>query len=247
MISLWVLVTGADVESYAAGLMLPPYLAHLRLSPFDFSAQPENCDGEEPLKLVYVGEGRLEEYLLDPDEHALPLIRSVCPGICDSRLHLPQDDARWSWAAVEGADSQEASYRMRIFFAPAAQSLSCRRSARRSAEANGYVSVSRGHVFVGRPMVEAYVETWLEFLSIEAPSLAYDFDMDDSQIEFSGETIGGQVFFGDDVLAKDLIRFADLDIPLQDAGRQTDIEIAEAGDVSEEGIYIPLSSFGLEE
>ncbi len=61
MLSLWAMLSERDVEAYAAGLVLPAYLAHLSLSPVRFAAQARNSDGREPLVLVYVGEGRVED------------------------------------------------------------------------------------------------------------------------------------------------------------------------------------------
>jgi len=67
MISMWALVSAGDVEAYAGTLVLPRYLAHLRLAALCFAAQAANCDGREPLVLTYVGEGRREEFSLAPE------------------------------------------------------------------------------------------------------------------------------------------------------------------------------------
>jgi hypothetical protein len=87
MISLWAWVEPSDVAAYAASLLLPAYVSHLRLAPLTFASQAPNRDGREPLVLTYVGEGRLEEYRLDPKEHALGLIRLVAPGVVDARVN----------------------------------------------------------------------------------------------------------------------------------------------------------------
>ena len=81
MISVWAFVGQPDVEAYAGTLILPPYLSHLHLGAFEFSGQAENRDGREPLRLTYLGDGRLEEYPLFPEDHALAMICLVCPGI----------------------------------------------------------------------------------------------------------------------------------------------------------------------
>ena len=62
MLSLWANADEHAVEAYAGGLVLPEYLAHLRLDPFRFAAQPQSGDGQQPLVLRYVGEGRLEQF-----------------------------------------------------------------------------------------------------------------------------------------------------------------------------------------
>jgi len=169
MISLWAVVKEPDVEAYASTLVLPPYLSHLYLEPFSFRAQATNRDGHESLELSYRGEGRLEHYRLLPEDHALALVGAVCAGINTSRIHLPRDDARWHWTA-----GPEDEPRMRIYFAPTAQTLPEMPAAHPAEDA--YVSVSRGHVFIGPPVVEAYVAAWLARLGIESEPPRCEFD-----------------------------------------------------------------------
>ena len=90
MISLWTILTEHDVEAYAATLVLPDYLAHLRLRPVRFMERGPNCNGREPLRLTYEGERRIEDFDLRPEEHAAGMIRHVCPGVDAARIRLPQ-------------------------------------------------------------------------------------------------------------------------------------------------------------
>ena len=238
MISMWALMSERDVEAYAATLILPPHLAHLRLEPFHFASQAENCDGQEALRLTYVGEGRLEEHALGPEEHALGMIRFVCAGIDASRIHLPRDDARWHWTTA--ADPPEA---MRIYFAPTVQSLG--KGAVPSSPAKAYVSVSRGHVFVGRAVVEAYLQAWIEFLHVEGATDALEMGTPSGGIEFAAGSVGGEVFLSDDAIAEDLMRFAGLNTALAhlDALVEPDLDSATQGKcgIFEDGVYIGLS------
>ena len=236
MISLWAYLTEGDVEAYAATLVLPPYLAHLRLAPFRFDAQACNGDGQEPLLLTYSGEGRIEEYSLDPEQHVLSMIRSVCPKIDESRIQLPRDDACWHWT-----NSGEADEKMRIYFGPTTEVLHGSTTPVRSEEA--YVSVSRGHAFVGRTVVESYLKTWLARLGIEAEEIRCDFETPSAGIEFAAGAVGGQMFLDDDVVAEDLMRFAGLDRAMARVKDFVEIDLDAWGDcgVCRDGIYISLS------
>ena len=238
MISLWALVPESDVEAYAATLVLPAYLAHLSLEPFRFAAQCESCDGQEPLRMSYSGEGRLEECSLYPEEHALAMIRFVCPGIDASRIQLPRDDASWHWSRSAAADEK-----MRIYFAPTAEVLHGSVAAPPTEAA--YVSVSRQHAFIGRPVVESYLQAWLSRLGVEGGELGCDFDTPSAEIEFTADAIGGQMSLDDGVVAEDLIRFARLDKALAHVSELVQIDLDAAGQdrcgVYEDGVYIALA------
>ncbi|OHB83788.1 MAG: hypothetical protein A2V98_18785 [Planctomycetes bacterium RBG_16_64_12] len=237
MISLWALLSEADVESYAGSLVLPSYLSHLRLGPFRFSGQSPNADGQEPLKLTYCGEGRLEEFSLPPEDHVLDMIRFACPRIRTSRIRLPRDDARWYWNP--SADPPEP---MRIYFEPTTRSLygSTPRPAPES-----YVSVSRRQVFIGRAVVEAYLRAWFESLGIEEETIEFQFDTPSAGVEFAASGVGGQMFLSDEVMARELIRFAGLERPLSHVSDWVELDLNSAaqneGGVHADGVYIQLS------
>ncbi|NQV05754.1 hypothetical protein HQ535_04315 [bacterium] len=244
MISLWVFIREADVEAYAGTLILPSYLSHLQLGPFQFAVQAENCDGQEPLKLTYLGEGRLEEYTLFPEEHALPLIQFVCPDVAPVRIQLPRDDAAWHWASP--ADSPQAgdpAENMRIYFAPTVRTLHGMKPQRPAEDA--YVSVSRGHVFIGRRIVESYLVAWLDFLGIRQEVTRVDFATPSAGIEFVAGVVGGQMFLSDEVLAEDLMRFAGLEKAWTDLGHSLGLDLdftaPEGSGIFDDGIYIKLS------
>lgn len=238
MISMWLTWTERDIEAYAATLMLPSYLSHLHLQPLKFTAQPESCDGQESLELTYVGDGRVEEYALAPQDHVLAMIRFACPGIETSRIQLPRDDACWHWTT-----SDEAPQKMRIYFAPTTQVLHGGTVAVPSAQA--YVSVSRGHAFIGRSVVESYLKAWFERLGLDAAEIGCEFDTPSAGIDFEAGPVGGQMFLDDQVVAEDLIRFAGLDKVLTHVSDHVELDMDSAGqddsDIREDGIYISLS------
>jgi len=234
MISLWALVTESDVEAYCSTLVLPDYLSHLRLEPFRFADQPANCDGGEPLTVVYTGEGRLEEYRLYPEQHLLALIRFVCPSIDPARLQLPKDDASWHWTTSDGS--------MRVFFEPTTRVL-VNVEARPPAEAS-YVSVSRGHVFIDRDTVESYIEACLLQLGVESEAAGFNFGTPSGTIDFIAGPIAGQMLLGGDVAAEDLIRFAGLTAALTQVSNLTQPAAdnpEERCGVYEDGVYLRLS------
>lgn len=238
MISLWAVLRESDVEAYAGSLLLPSYLAHLGLAPFKFSQQSKNTDGQEPLRLTYCGEGRFEEFVLHPKDHVLAMIRFVCPRIKTSRIRLPQDDARWYWDP-----SAEPSQGLRIYFEPTTRSLYGAVALPPSPEA--YVSVSRRHVFIGRPVVESYLKAWLTSLGIDDEAADFDFDTPSGGVEFAAKAVGGQLFLSDDVLAKELTRFAGLDKALAEVNDWVKLDLESAREdnsgICDNGIYIQLS------
>lgn len=238
MISMWAYLTEGDVEGYAATIVLPSYLAHLELQPFSFDGQPENSDGQELLRLTYSGEGRIEEFALDPEDHALAAIRFVCPGIDDSRIQLPRDDASWHWSG-----SDEPQRKMRVYFSPTTEALHGSTAPPPSEQA--YVSVSRGHAFLGRPVVESYLRAWLGRLGIEGQEICCDFDTPSAGIEFTAGPVGGQMFLDEKAVAEDLMRFAGLDKALDHVSDLVEIDldsdVPDDSGVCKDGIYISLS------
>jgi hypothetical protein len=236
MLFLWANLTAADVEAYAGSLMLPACLSHLQLAPVRFDQQPKNSDGREPLVLTYVGPGRLEEYALLPRDHALPMISSVCPGIVASRIRVPEDDAHWVW----NADGDGSS--MRIYFAPARPLLGP--AASPASDAQAYVSVSRGHVFIARGLVEAYLQAWLQRLGIEETVARFDFPTPSGEVEFLAGSVGGQLTLDGLDQAQDLARFAGLGPALGEIREfaQPDLDAGDQGrcGIFEDGVYFPL-------
>jgi len=237
MISLWALVSERDVEAFADSLVLPVYLAHLRLAPFRFAEQAKNVEGREPLVLCYVGDGRLEEFQLPPEEHALAMIRSVCPGIVASRLQLPRDDARWHWDDSGGP--------MRIYFAPTATALG--HSGPRPPDQAAYVSVSRQRVFVGRPLVEDYLRAWLRRLGIDDAQARFQFATPFGGVELCAGPIAGQMLLDDVAMAEDLVRFAGLEQPLAEVRDFVRLDLAGGGPecgILDSGVSVHLARCG---
>ncbi len=238
MISMWAVLEQRDIEGYAATLVLPSHLAHLRLQPVQFAMQVKQTDGREPLTLTYVGDGRLEEHTLAPDEHTAGMIRFVCPGIDDARMQLPRDDAAWYWTA--GGDGDES---LRVYFAPTTQTLG--QSGEPPPGQDAYVSVSRGHAFVDRAIVESYLRAWLSRLGIHETELSTEFDAPSAGVEFTAGAVAGQMFLDDDTAAKDLLEFAGLHAVMGQLDALVELDMGPAAEgkcgVYDDGVYIGLT------
>ncbi len=173
MIDFWARLDESDVEKYAKTLILPEYMSHLNLRPFSLSEQRESASGREPLTLLYVGDGRLEELELRPERDALPLIASLDLGVDVAKIRLPNSGACWTWSDYgpshpffaepfesETNDvsptSDNASPRcLRVYFEPRETNFS--QTLTFDAQ-DAYVSVSRREIFFSWRVLEAYLE-----------------------------------------------------------------------------------------
>lgn len=238
MISLWACLNETDIADYASSLVLPDYLAHLQLAPFDFGQQQPCLDGQEPLRLTYRGDGRLEEYVLCPKDHALGMVSAVCPHIESSKIRLPQDDARWHWDSAETA-----SPRLRVYFEPATRRLYP--ASAPGAFQDSYVSVTREQAFVGRSAVEAYLNAWLERLGLADSPAEFTFDTATGGIQFVAGAAAGQMYLADQTVAEELIRFAGIEPALAEVGRWVKLDldraVQESPVVRDDGICIQLA------
>jgi len=161
----------------------------------------------------------------------------VAPGGDVARLQLPRDDASWFWSAAEGSGG-----RMRVYFAPTAAALGLR-----SAESPGdraCVSVSRGHVFLGRTVIEEYVRAWMAHLGLDADGFQLELGASSGATEWSAGPIAGQMLL-DDVTIEDLLRFVGLDKILAEvrdfAALSADPNAAGGVSLDPEGIRISLA------
>ncbi|MBQ8286391.1 MAG: hypothetical protein IJZ10_08815 [Thermoguttaceae bacterium] len=180
MIDFWARLDETDVEKYAKTLILPEYMSHLNLRPFSLSEQRESASGREPLTLLYVGDGRLEELELRPERDALPLVASLDVGVDVEKIRLPNSGAYWTWSDYgpshpffseplddekndeidnekdDATTNDKASRRcLRVYFEPRKTTFS--RTATFDAQ-DAYVSVSRREIFFSWRVLEAYLE-----------------------------------------------------------------------------------------
>lgn len=173
MIDFWARLDESDVEKYAKTLILPEYMSHLNLRPFSLSEQRESASGREPLTLLYVGDGRLEELELRPERDALPLIASLDVGVDVAKISLPNSGAYWTWSdygpshpffsqpldsendAKEPSDDAASPRFLRVYFEPRETTFS---QTRTFDAQDAYVSVSRREIFFSWRVLQAYLE-----------------------------------------------------------------------------------------
>lgn len=183
MIDFWARLDESDVEKYAKTLILPEYMSHLNLRPFSLSDQRESASGREPLTLLYVGDGRLEELELLPERDALPLIASLDLGVNLEKIRLPNSGAYWTWNNfgpthpffarpldsenddVEPQDDKTPPRFLRVYFEPSETTFS--QTLKFDAQ-DAYVSVSRQEIFFSWRVLEAYLKS--RCLDLLAPS-----------------------------------------------------------------------------
>jgi hypothetical protein len=175
--------------------------------------------------------------MLEPESHALAMIRFVATGLDAQRIRLSMDDASWLWS-----DGEPSNPGLRVYFAPVATAVKKTLPGPIGQEA--YVSVSRRHVFLGRSVVEAYVTAWLEHLGIAAPA-SFEFGTPAGDIAFRAGSIGGQLVLDDRTTVEDLLHFAGLDKPLAQlrpfVAMELDAALPNGGEIQENGIYLPLA------
>ena len=186
MIDFWARLDESDVEKYAKTLILPEYMSHLNLRPFSLSDQRESASGREPLTLLYVGDGRLEELELLPERDALPLIASLDLGVNLDKIRLSNSGAYWTWNdfgpthpffarpldsendAVSQNDKTPSRF-LRVYFEPSETTFS--QTLKFDAQ-DAYVSVSRREIFFSWRVLEAYLKS--RCLDLLAPSRSDD-------------------------------------------------------------------------
>ncbi|MBR5244309.1 MAG: hypothetical protein IKW13_08740 [Thermoguttaceae bacterium] len=188
MIDFWARLDESDVEKYAKTLILPDYMSHLNLRPFTLSDQRESASGREPLTLLYVGDGRLEELELLPERDALPLIASLDLGVNPEKIRLPNSGAYWTWNdfgpthpffsepldsenddETDSPDDETSPRFLRVYFEPSETTFS--QTLKFDAQ-DAYVSVSRQEIFFSWRVLEAYLKS--RCLDLLAPSRSDD-------------------------------------------------------------------------
>ncbi|MBQ7815496.1 MAG: hypothetical protein IJ387_13515 [Thermoguttaceae bacterium] len=209
MIDFWARLDESDVEKYAKTLILPEYMSHLNLRPFSFSEQRESASGREPLTLLYVGDGRLEELELRPERDALPLIASLDLGVDVEKIRLPNAGAYWTWSDYgpshpffsrpldsendEPAPSDDAasSRCLRVYFEPRETTFS--QTLTFDAQ-DAYVSVSRREIFFSWRVLQAYLEARCRDLIVDFSATSNNKpNVDESQPESSKPLTANQV------------------------------------------------------
>ena len=132
---------------------------------------------------------------------------------------------------------------MRIYFETASRTLHERLG--HPVGQDAYVSVSRRHAFLGRPVVEAYLRAWLRRLGLDDSGAGFDFGGPSAAIELVAGSVGGQLLLDDEVVAGDLLQFAGLDGVLAQLGQFVRVDLEgppeDGSGIHPDGIYIQLA------
>lgn len=251
MLTFWGLLEESDIESYAASLLLPEYMSHLRRSPFHFDDQPPNPDGRQSLVVVYLGEGRIEEYVLKPRKHAAGLLHSVCPAMNPASIRIPPEESVWNWSTAFTKKSKNApdavvAPTMRLFF-EAVFSPIPPETAPSFDPAICHVSVSRREMLLGRSVLQHYFNAWLTRLegreTISPDALEIEPIAEGWQ--FQGDRIGGRFFLQEGDVFRDLLAYAGLARPLGDVADLVEFDFeSTAAEIADDGIRFHLNTPG---
>ncbi|MGL6227470.1 MAG: hypothetical protein ACRC10_12695 [Thermoguttaceae bacterium] len=232
MLSFWAYIDESDIEAFAGTLLLPRYMSHLSLAPFHFGNQYPNSDGRVPLILTYIGEGRVEEMSLEPEQHALDLLHYAIPALKRGMVQLPGQEAVWNWT-LNGSKNQrhlDSHAGLHVYFEPIVKTLpSLSPESSTFSPFQTYVSVSRKELFLGSQVFSAYFQAWINLLTnhlmlentaseniplsfIQSESLTLD--CTPNGFTFSTSKMGGELLLENDTVFVDLLRFAGLKEPL---------------------------------
>lgn len=246
MLTFWGLIEEAEIDAYVSTLLLPPYMSHLRRLPFRFDDQPPNPDGFQPLIVTYTGQGRVEEYPIHPEKHAVELLRSLCPAMDPASIRIDENEPIWNWSPSyslsRDEDENAVESAMRLYFEPAVPMLPVDDSESFDPK-QCYVSVSRKEMFLGRPVLNDYFAAWLHRISGENERKHFDLDIEliGGGVTFRDGRLGGQFFLQDDPSFRDLLRFSGLSRTLEDVAGTVRLDL----DVSETEIDIDGFRFRL--
>lgn len=223
-----------DIANYMATVIVPDYLRNLKLEPVQFDPTVVNCDGTQPLRLVYTAPGRYEEFHLEA-EHALPLLEDVLPSLVGKKIALLNDAARWSW------DSEL----MRIHFRLDEQDDEAIPS--ESFPVNeAYVSVSRKELFLSNELFRRYFKWRFETLGLHFPEeTPVKWDVSVGGFTCETERLSAQFMFSGEEPLREILVFAQLDGILRNVGAWVSLDCGAAGEpavrVRPDGIALSLT------
>lgn len=223
MFSFRAFITERDISAYTNTLLMPSYMSYLCREPLEAEQQPQNVNGREAIRLLYSGEGRLEEVLLDPDTHAMAILTSLPCKINPDRIVLPSD-AVWTWE--KDKTSADRSFVINLYFKPKEDFLDCE-SEQIFSSRDAYASVSLRRLFIGNEVIRKYILKRIQKILAPDSSLladhAFDNDknagkntdevsfnfvraVDGYRFQFHG--LAGELIFDSADIIRDIVRFA---------------------------------------
>lgn len=263
MLTFWINIIESDIERFCATLFLPDYMSHLRIAPFRFCDQQQDTDGRQPLVVTYTGEGRLEEFPIYPEKHALDLLRFMLPSLVHEAVLIPEREAIWNWdscssnetAMFDEANRETGARRsMRLFFL-------LRREGRDNqifsldafpphfSPNEAYVSISRRELHIGLNVVRRFFATKISSF-IHRPSTAFaapepPVDVMVSPVsggfELSAPPVGGELLLEEDAVFQEILAFSGLTRSMATLSGQVHLDLNSPEIFADvDGITIPL-------
>ncbi len=248
MLTFWGLITETEIDVYVASQLLPPYLSHLSRVPFRFDIQSPTVTGREPLVVTYLGEGRLEEYRLKPEEHAGGLLKSILPSLDETNIRFSPDGPVWSrnpgLTISSDPDSMTQIDGLRIFFETTFTTID-ETDTQQFAPPEAYVSVSRQELFLSKNTLARYLAAWMSRIAGRCDNDDHpakpELQIIGGGYSFQSVQLGGEFLPENDAVFQDLLRFSGLRRALDAIGGMVRLDM-ETGDteISEEGLRLSL-------
>lgn len=226
-------INAENVERYMASVMLPPYFHNLKLERISFESQNQGASRCEPLRLRYSLPGRVEDFFLNPREHAIPLLKTAYPKIESRYVRLLDDSPIWRFRKDQ----------MLIYFTSCETCLEPSPEALASTES--FISISRHQVYLAISTFRQYVEEMYLQMGIELPTDA-KICWDDSVggIRYVASPISIQLEISDEKSLNDIMNFANLLALLDQVNPWAGLDFEEIQNntvqISESGITFPL-------
>ena len=250
MISFYGILSEEDISAYAGTLILPSFMAHLERMPFRFAEQASNVDGLQPLKICYVGDGRLEDFFIHPEKHALSMLAAVCHGLDAKQIRVCKNGTIWRWSHHFGGTPVEENEdipvsRMRVYFESTPRILPSEISIRFDPR-HCYVSVTRKELFLAREVVQGYIAAWFDLFSRNGNEQKTDNPVVVEPIAggfaFHNNRFGGELVLQDDEIFTDLLRFCGLGKSLEELSSiiRPDLDSPEL-EINDDGLRIRLA------
>ncbi|MDO4630146.1 MAG: hypothetical protein Q4C70_13285 [Planctomycetia bacterium] len=134
-----------EIATYISSRFLPDYFRNMKLEQVHLEQDSMNRNGTQPLMLTYTRPGRVEDFAMNPDEHAFPLIQSIYPEFqCENAMFI-EHSAHWMW------DEQK----MRIIFRP--REVHTEPSGEVFSTEDVYVSISRREIFLSFEAIHEFL------------------------------------------------------------------------------------------
>lgn len=245
MLTFWGLLTEEDIDHYIGTVLLPSYMSHLKREPFRFDGPSSENNGCRTLRIQYYGDGRVEEYEIEPENHALKMLQSTGLSLNGESIRISREDPIWNWSSAytrtaTDDDDTELSERisLRIYFEPTFEKLGI--DATKAFDPRRcHVSVSRKEMFLGREVMQRYFAAWLERLGDE-PGLP-EMETGPGGWTFHGIRLGGEFVLQENDIFRDLLCFSGLARTLRSVSDQVRLDLSDAEtEQDEDGIRFRL-------